>query len=617
MGMRYLLFRTWYEFAKKTGLLRYRFATGQHKSSRHLLLANWKKEHRQKFFFSSAAELYFKTEAPHALAKTVADLEANRYEFFNSGVVYELPFWRVHPETCYTYPLEHWTKVPLYSTDNGDIKFVWEKSRFSYVFNFIRADQLQGTDHSERIFADMQSWIVDNPINMGPHYVCSQEISIRVMNWIFALHYYSDSKHLTQEMFDLITSSIYHQVGHVRQNINFSRVAVKNNHAVSETLVLYLYGLFFPFLPQAQQWYAEGKRMFVKEVLDQIFDDGSDSQYSLNYLRVKLQLFTWAIFAARKNGDVLPEAFHQKVKKATQFLTMVTLSNGNAPLYGANDGSLYFKLNSSTFDDYRPQLLPLLSYYKLPIPFTVNALVSEDYWWFSGASQPLAPTVNSTGPQLISYPDSGFYGVRLSADSLLLVRLGNHRFRPSHGDNGHVDLWVDGVNLLRDSGTYKYLTAPHLNRYFTGVKGHNVVTVDEEDQMERGPNFIWYDWTKVSNVHQELNEYNYQLEGTISLKGPSGWYNIKRTVVWCPYNRSLEVQDSVKNRSVNKIEQYWHPHPNEYNNIRFEAIGDSGSPLSQVTKQGFYSSKYGVLEEVPYCTITATKSQVIKTIIYY
>lgn len=616
MGFRYLLFRTWYEFAKKTGLLRYHFRTGQ-QSSRHLSLANWKKDYRERFFFTSATALHFKTEATQALAQTIADLETGRYEFFNSGVVYEVYSWLLHPETGYTYPLEHWTKVPLYSAENGDIKFVWEKSKFSYVFNFIRADHVQGTDHSERVFADMLSWIAVNPMNMGPHYVCSQEIAIRVLNWIFALHYYSDSKHLTQEVFDLLTSSIYHQVDHVWQNINFSRVAVKNNHAVTETLVLYLYGLFFPFLPQARKWYDEGKRMFVQEVLDQVFDDGSDSQYSLNYLRVKLQLFTWAIFAARKNGDMLPEAFHQKVRKAAQFLSLVTLSNGKAPLYGANDGSLYFKLNGSTFDDYRPQLLPLLRYYNMPVPFAVDTMISEDYWWFSGTSQPLATPAIGGYPQLISYPDSGYYGVRLSADSLLLVRLGNHRFRPSHADNGHVDLWVDGVNLLRDSGTYKYLTEHHLNRYFTGAEGHNVMAVDNEDQMERGFNFIWYNWTGVSNVQQELDEHNYRLEGTIRLKGPKGWYNIRRTIAWCPYNRTLEVQDRIDNRSVKKIVQYWHPHPIEYNNIRFEAIDGSGCPLNPVTKQGYYSSKYGVFEEVPYVKVSATKSQIIKTNIYY
>jgi hypothetical protein len=454
-------------------------------------------------------------------------------------------------------------------------------------------------------------------VNTGPHYVCSQEIAIRVMNWIFALHYYSDSVRLTQEVFDLVTSSIYHQVGHVRKNINFSRIAVKNNHAVTETVVLYLYGLFFPFLPQARQWYAEGKRMFIQEVLDQVFDDGSDSQYSLNYLRVKLQLFTWGIFAARQNGDLLPEEFHHKVRNAAHFLSQVTLANGKAPVYGANDGSLYFKLNGSAFDDYRPQLLPLLRYYNLSVPFAADTLVSEDYWWFRGGSQPLAPAANSAYPQLVSYPDSGYYGVRPSADSLLLVRLGNHRFRPSHADNGHIDFWVGGENLLRDSGTYKYLTEPHLTQYFTGVQGHNTVAIAGEDQMERGPNFIWYNWTAASDIEQQLAGNTYRLGGTIRLKGPQGWYSIRREVVLHLEERSLKVTDTVENRTVLKMVQYWHPHPAHMEKIQFTASDGVGNILQPEVLQGYYSARYGVLEEVPYLALAATGSQTIKTRIDY
>jgi len=39
---------------------------------------------------------------------------------------------------------------------------------------------------------------------------------------------------------------------------------------------------------------------------------------------------------------------------------------------------------------------------------------------------------------------------------MALLRYPRFRFRPSHADVLHVDLWVDAVNVLRDGGTFSY-----------------------------------------------------------------------------------------------------------------------------------------------------------------
>ena len=37
---------------------------------------------------------------------------------------------------------------------------------------------------------EIEDWILKNPINKGPNYKCSQEITIRIFNWLFVLNYY-------------------------------------------------------------------------------------------------------------------------------------------------------------------------------------------------------------------------------------------------------------------------------------------------------------------------------------------------------------------------------------------------------------------------------------------
>lgn len=104
----------------------------------------------------------------------------------------------------------------------GDIKFVWEKSRFSFLYTLIRDEQHNKANHAAFVFSEIENWIDSNPINCGPNYRCSQEISLRVMNWIFALYYYiDDDDALTEQRWGKIMNSIYWQIHHVYHNINF------------------------------------------------------------------------------------------------------------------------------------------------------------------------------------------------------------------------------------------------------------------------------------------------------------------------------------------------------------------------------------------------------------
>src|SRR5690606_315223 len=117
--------------------------------------------------------------------------------------------WITNPDSGYKYKLDHWLDIDDYNVANGDIKYVWEPSRFSHLYSIIRYDYHFETDCSKEVFTKIIDWIDKNGINVGPNYKCSQEISLRVLNWVFALNYYKNSKFLTAEVFNKIQHSIY------------------------------------------------------------------------------------------------------------------------------------------------------------------------------------------------------------------------------------------------------------------------------------------------------------------------------------------------------------------------------------------------------------------------
>jgi hypothetical protein len=67
----------------------------------------------------------------------------------------------------------------------------------------------------------------------------------------------------------------------------------------------------------------------------------------------------------------------------------------------------------------------------------------------------------------------------------------------------HFDLWCEGVNLLRDTGTFQYYCEPPWEHYFKSTAAHNTVEVDGKDQMEKGSRFLWFNWTKSKLRHSE------------------------------------------------------------------------------------------------------------------
>ena len=60
--------------------------------------------------------------------------------------------------------------------------------------------------------------------------------------------------------------SIYWQLHHVYHNINFSRISVRNNHAITECLMLYLSGKLFPFFQMLENGVQKEKSGLKKRL---------------------------------------------------------------------------------------------------------------------------------------------------------------------------------------------------------------------------------------------------------------------------------------------------------------------------------------------------------------
>lgn len=515
MGMRYTVYRIRHEIEKKSGVLIKRHP--MRGEVRHFIsLAELRS---LPFFFKTKEEMVLpKGLVPELMAKAKRILKGEvlffSKEWWDLGLDYD---WVSNPESKYRYDSTmHWSQISDLSSEAGDIKFVWEKSRFSYLLTLIRYDFHANEDLSEFVMTEIESWIDANPINQGPNWRCSQEISLRNLNWQIVLTYYKNSPALTEARWQKIQNVIYWSLHHVYNHINFSRIAVRNNHAITETLFLTLSELFFPFIPETKKWAKKGRKWFEEEIAYQIYEDGTFLQFSMNYHRVVIQLLTLGISVTEKANRPFSKMIYERAYKSTDFLYQcLQEESGWLPNYGSNDGALFFPFSDTDYRDYRSQLNSLHYLLTGIVLYEEEKLASEIEWWgiTKGVNRHFAVLEKEDGIKEFSI--GGYYLIR-DDETFTFIRCGSHKDRPAQSDNLHLDIWVGDKNILRDSGTYKYNTTEEYCNYFTGTAAHNSVIVNGQSQMLKGSRFIWYFWTQSIAAKVTENIESYRFEGRIS-----------------------------------------------------------------------------------------------------
>ncbi|MBY0435863.1 MAG: heparinase II/III family protein, partial [Cyclobacteriaceae bacterium] len=595
MGPRYLLFRSFYELQRRSGLLRIRFPTSP-PFRIWISLNQWRKE-APSFFFESRKSLPF-TQASEKLKHEAERILAGEVQFFNGDwKKIDLDEWLFNPESGFKYSNRvHWTSIRDFDSKQGDIKYVWEKNRFLFLQTILRYDHAFQCDSAEWVFQRIDSWIDQNPINKGSNFVCSQEISLRIFNWILALYFYRHSQSLTEARFAKIIFSIYWQIKHVRANILFSRISVRNNHALTETLALFSVGLLFPFFEESSEWRRNGEKWFVKEILYQFYDDGGYIQYSFNYQRVALQLVTWAISIGSRHNKLFPENFCKRVCQAVRLMvTCQDQTTGMLPNYGANDGSLFFKWSDRSFRDFRPALDAI--HYQLTGQNLYQNTYEDREWLGVTSTTNLHQEKITAVDGCASFPVSGIYTFRKN-ELLILILCVTYKNRPSQADNLHLDLWYKGENLLIDAGSYRYNTLPEITRYFSGTESHNTVMLGSNDQMTKGPRFIWLNWTESLYAKWNGNDKEVLFSGAIkAFKSRGDFMHFRKVRVRENSGTyEIEVTDEINIASSEKMRQLWHS-SNRYL-PKILSWDEKNNPLKPEILNRHYSCTYGQIEDI-------------------
>jgi hypothetical protein len=403
------------------------------------------------------------------------------------------PDWLANPLTGQRMPAPErlWFKIPDFDPAVGDIKLIWELSRMDWAVALAQRVRQAEPGALDRLHVWLADWCMHNPPYHGPNWKCGQEASIRVMHLACAALILGQVRESAASLIGLIALHLQR----IAPTLQYA-IAQDNNHGTSEAAALFIGGTWLALHgdPRGSRWARSGRHWLENRAQRLIGEQGSFSQYSMNYHRVMLDTFSMTEVWRRALGlPAFSATWNTRVLAAARWLHSLTEpSTGDGPNVGANDGARLLQLTNTTYRDHRPSVQLAMVLFG-----GVRAYVERGPWdhgvlWL-GLS---LPDGTLAAPASLQADDGGFMVMRRGA-ALALLRYPRFRFRPSQADALHVDLWFDGHPRLRDAGTFSYNTENRWIQYFGGTIGHNTVQFDDRDQMPRLSRFLFGDWLRT------------------------------------------------------------------------------------------------------------------------
>jgi len=421
----------------------------------------------------------------------------------------------------------HWSDALGSLPVSIDIKQIWELSRFQWLVHLAKASQ-----SGDPVLIDkMNLWLSDWCKNVPPYrrlnWCCGQEASIRVLHMTLAAVLTGQHGRPCSALLNLIEIHLER----IAPTLQYA-IAQQNNHGVSEAAALYIGGSWLQLNGSsvAKKWSKMGYKYLSKLAEEQIAEDGSWCQYSTNYHRVVLDIYSFVEYWRRQfDLSAFPDSFSAAMRRLVDWMHyFVDPNSGEVPNLGTNDGSRILPIGVSDYRDFRPSLQLASNI------FNGSSIYEKEGSW----DLPLQWLALEKGPVVknplksVSLDDGGYHILRCGR-ATAFMNYPRFKFRPSQADALHCDLWIDGKNLVRDCGTFSYNQNVDGAVNLGATSAHNTIEFDDRDQMPRLGQFLYGRWLESENV--EL----VKTSGDSLVSAAAGYTDH----LGCKHTRSIELTD--------------------------------------------------------------------------
>jgi hypothetical protein len=409
--------------------------------------------------------------------------------------------WHLEPVSGKRTPLAHWSRIDyLDASVAGDKKITWELNRQQYFEVLGRAYWHTGDERYAESFArHLGAWMDGNPPKLGINWASSLEVALRAISWLWSLHFFKDSAHLTPALFLRALKFLHLHARHLETYL--STYFSPNTHLTGEALGLFYLGTLLPELRAATRWRTTGERILFAQLASHVRPDGVYFERTSYYHRYTTDFYVHFLALRRANAAPRETVLEEKLTALLDHLMHLTLPDGSTPLFGDDDGGRLAWLDERAPDDFRATLATGAAIFRRADYKFVAGEATEETLWLTGVRglrdfdelDAKAPAQTSR-----AFADGGYYMMRdgwTGESNCLLLDCGANG--ASGGAHAHADALAllaasaRGRTVLVDSGTYTYTGSPALREQFRSTGAHNTLTVDGESSSVAGSAFRW------------------------------------------------------------------------------------------------------------------------------
>ncbi len=477
--------------------------------------------------------------------------------------------WLRDPISGVIWPSIFHGDVNLLIGGGSDVRVLWELNRLGHLIRLARAYAVTRDEaFAKECFAQIISWISQNPYGYGPNWTCAMEVALRAMNLIAAFDLLRKSTALTEQLHVMLLTLFQQHGRYIREHLEYSHVAT-SNHYLSDITGLYWLGLYFPELEAANSWKDFAWRELLREMDKQVLGDGADFESSTGYHRLVLELYLYTFMVCRENAIEISPHYSNKLKSMVEYVRAYLRPEGSAPLVGDTDSGQVLPMVTRAADDHAYLLSLAAVFFNEPRFKLPNARSPSELLWTMGVDGVKAfkqlPAHGIAGSQ--GFPQAGTYIMR-EGDLYLLFNASdvglNGRGSHGHNDALSIELSACGCSFIIDPGTYVYTRDLHERHLFRSTSAHSTVQVDnvEQNTTDELTPFVMGNEARPQVVECELGSNVERITaehyGYHRLSEP---VTHRRTVTFQKEGRCIVIEDELSGTGAHELAFRFHVAP--------------------------------------------------------
>lgn len=379
---------------------------------------------------------------------------------------------------------EKWPQLPYkdYRFHAGaapaDVKFFWEYMKHYFLVDAGKAYLLTKDEKyvvKSREF--MERWMEKTHFGIGVSWIGHVHICQRMLSWFSWLNLTKGSQVLDDGFYRRVDQYLREQ----EELLSSEYENPRNNHKLVSIMTVCLCHLHSGREEGLDIWMER-----LRETTNQlIFRDGGFIEQSTSYHRLCVEALLVLGIALQNHGLEVPDFILDGIERSLNYFAALLAPGGTLPIVGDNSNEiLIHRANDFWAMEYLFHLAAFLG-------ITVKSLCSEDSeaLFYLGSSTEVEEPFKCSGS--FSFPDVGHYVIK-DEKNYAFLRAGQFGMYYSEQDrSGHphshcdqlgVVLYLDGLEVLTDPGTYRYNQSDFERRIMKDESYHSTFLVDDVHQ---------------------------------------------------------------------------------------------------------------------------------------